>query len=306
MSTTAMDTERALIRAERGVRVRRVLYTILAVSVALGVGKALAGWTAGSLAVMGGAIDSGVDTLTTLVALALTRVAAQGPDEKHPYGHAKFEAVGALAIVAFLSITVFELIRGAVARIRHPFTEQVDTSVALVAMVASLAVGWAASSYERRRGTELRSDILLADAAHLRADVYVTLTVIAGLVLTRFGLPTADAWMTLIVALLIAHTGWEIISEAVPVLVDERAVEEGEIRDRALSCSGVRAVYDVRSRGRQGEVFAELTIAVNDKLDVGEAHGIADAVERHLTDQLGAREVVVHVEPLSQRQESAG
>ncbi|MBV9773424.1 MAG: cation transporter [Gemmatimonadetes bacterium] len=300
--STAMDTERAQLRAERGTQVRRVLYTILGVSVVLGAGKAVAGWTTGSLSVMGGAIDSGVDTLTTLVALALTRVASQGPDEKHPYGHAKFEAVGALAIVAFLSITVFELIRGAVARIREPQTEAVDTYVALAAMVASLAIGWLASAYERRRGTELRSDILLADAAHLRADVYVTVAVIAGLVLTRFGFPTADAWMTLLVALLIAHTGWEIISEAVPVLVDERAVEEGEIRDRALSCGGVRAVYDVRSRGRQGEVFAELTIAVNDRLDVGEAHAIADAVERTLTDQLGAREVVVHVEPISQRQ----
>lgn len=304
--STVVDTDRTRHRAERSTQVRRVLHTILAASIALGVGKALAGWAAGSLSVMGGAIDSGVDTLTTLVALALTRVASQGPDERHPYGHAKFEAVGALAIVAFLSITVFELIRGAVARIMEPRAETVDTSVGLVAMAASLVVGLLASRYERRRGTELRSDILLADAAHLRADVYVTLTVIAGLVLTRFGFQTADAWMTLIVALLIAHTGWEIISEAVPVLVDERAVEEGEIRGHVLGCDGVHAVYDVRSRGRQGEVFAELTIAVNDRLDVGEAHEIADAVERHLTDRLGAREVVVHVEPLSQRRGREG
>ena len=281
----------------RSAEVRRVLNTVLAVSLALVAVKAYAGVRAGSLAVLGGAIDSGLDVLTTLVAIVLARVAGAAPDEEHPYGHAKFETLGALAMVAFLSITVTELVRGAVSRILGDEPPELDAAVAVGAMALSLAIGVIASAYERRRGEALRSDLLLADAAHLRADVWVTVAVLAGLGLTELGVPHGDAWTTLFVSVLIARTGWGIIREAVPVLVDQRAVEATEIRRLAGTVSGVREVYDVRSRGRPGALFAELTIAVRGGLDVETAHDIADRVENEVADQLGAQDVIVHVEP---------
>ena len=281
----------------RSAEVRRVLNTVLAVSLALVAVKAYAGVRAGSLAVLGGAIDSGLDVLTTLVAIVLARVAGAAPDEEHPYGHAKFETLGALAMVAFLSITVTELVRGAVSRILGDEPPELDAAVAVGAMALSLAIGVIASAYERRRGEALRSDLLLADAAHLRADVWVTVAVLAGLGLTELGVPHGDAWTTLFVSVLIARTGWGIIREAVPVLVDQRAVEATEIRRLAGTVSGVREVYDVRSRGRPGALFAELTIAVRGGLDVETAHDIADRVENEVADQLGAQDVIVHGEP---------
>jgi cation diffusion facilitator family transporter len=281
----------------RSAEVRRVLNTVLAVSLALVAVKAYAGVRAGSLAVLGGAIDSGLDVLTTLVAIVLAQVAGAAPDEEHPYGHAKFETLGALAMVAFLSITVTELVRGAVSRILSDEPPELDATVAVGAMAISLAIGLVASVYERRRGEALRSDLLLADAAHLRADVWVTVAVLAGLGLTELGVPHGDAWTTLFVSVLIARTGWGIIREAVPVLVDQRAVEATEIRRLAGTISGVREVYDVRSRGRPGALFAELTIAVRGGLDVETAHDIADRVENEVADQLGAQDVIVHVEP---------
>ncbi len=282
----------------RSAEVRRVLNAMLTVSLVLVAAKAYAGVRAGSLAVLGGAIDSGLDVLTTLVAIVLAQVAGAAPDEEHPYGHAKFETLGALAMVAFLSITVTELVRGAVSRIvgGDPPPE-LDATVAVGAMALSLAIGLVASVYERRRGEALRSDLLLADAAHLRADVWVTVAVLAGLGLTELGVPHGDAWTTLFVSGLIARTGWGIIREAVPVLVDQRAVEATEIRRLARTVSGVREVYDVRSRGRPGALFAELTIAVRGGLDVETAHDIADRVENEVADQLGAQDVIVHVEP---------
>lgn len=282
---------------QRPAEVRRVLNTVLAVSLALVALKAYAGVRAGSLAVLGGAIDSGLDVLTTLVAIVLAQVAGAAPDEEHPYGHAKFETLGALAMVAFLSITVTELVRGAVSRILDNEPPELDTKVAVGAMALSLAIGLAASAYERRRGEALHSDLLLADAAHLRADVWVTVAVLAGLGLTELGVPHGDAWTTLFVSVLIARTGWGIIREAVPVLVDQRAVEAPEIRRLAGTVPGVREVYDVRSRGRPGALFAELTIAVRGGLDVETAHDIADQVENEVAEQLGAQDVIVHVEP---------
>jgi cation diffusion facilitator family transporter len=281
----------------RSAEVRRVLNAMLAVSLVLVSVKAIAGVRAGSLAVLGGAIDSGLDVLTTVVAIVLARVAGAEPDEEHPYGHAKFETLGALAMVAFLSITVTELVRGAVSRIIRGGESELNATVAVGAMGASLAIGLVASAYERRRGEALRSDLLLADAAHLRADVWVTVAVLAGLGLTELGVPHGDAWTTLVVSVLIARTGWGIIREAVPVLVDQRAVEAEEITHVAGTIHGVRQVYDVRSRGRPGALFAELTIAVRGGLDVEAAHDIADRVENEVAQRLGAQDVIVHVEP---------
>ena len=285
--------------AARSREVQRVLRLMLAVSLVLVVAKTVAGVLSGSLAVLGGAFDSGLDVLTTVVAMTLARVAGQEPDEQHPYGHEKFEALGALAMVAFLSITVYELVRTAVGRIGGGGGEAVDTGLGVGVMGASLVIGIAASAYERRRGRALNSELLLADAAHLRADVFVTLAVLVGLLLTRVGWRTGDAWTALVVAVLIVRTGIEILRETVPVLVDEAAVEPTDIRRMAEAMDGVQAAYDVRSRGRHGARFAELTIAVRSGLDIDQAHEIADLVEDEVRRRLGARRVVVHVEPRS-------
>ena len=284
----------------RSREVRRVLMLMLGVSLVLVVAKGAAGLVSGSLAVLGGAFDSGLDVLTTVVAITMARVAGQEPDEQHPYGHEKFEALGALAMVAFLSITVYELVRTAIGRIGGDGGERVDTGLGVGVMAGSLVIGIVASEYERRRGKALGSELLLADAAHLRADVFVTLAVLVGLLLTRFGWRSGDAWTTLLVAVLIIRTGIYILRETIPVLVDEAAVEATEIRRMAEAMDGVDAAYDVRSRGRrEGARFAELTIAVRSGLDIEQAHEIADLVEDEVRRRLGARRVVVHVEPLS-------
>jgi cation diffusion facilitator family transporter len=290
----------------RSREVRRVLGRMLVVSLVLVAGKTAAGLASGSLAVLGGAFDSALDVMTTIVAMLLARVAGKEPDEEHPYGHEKFEALGALAMVAFLSITVYELVRTAVGRIGGDSHGPVDTWLGVAVMGGSLVIGVVASEYERRRGRALGSELLLADAAHLRADVYVTLAVLVGLLATRFGWRNGDAWTALIVAVLIIRTGIYILRETVPVLVDEAAVESTEIRRMAEAMDGVHAAYDVRSRGRHGARFAELTIAVRGGLDVEAAHEIADVVEHEVRRRLGARRVVVHVEPRSAAPVRAG
>jgi len=278
--------------------VRRVLIQVLALNLAVVGIKLAAWWSSGALSVAAEAMHSGLDALNNVFALVFAGVAAQEPDEEHPYGHQKFETLGALVLVGLLSITVFELVKGAVLRLAGTAEHSPEaTPVAMGIMALSVVVGLAVSTWESRRGRSLSSDLLVADAAHTRADVLAALAVLGGLVAIQAGYPAADPWITLGVAALIAHTGWEIVGETIPVLVDERAVEARRIRSVALDDPGVRACYGVRSRGRPGEVFAELTIAVDPLLDVAGSHKIADRVEARVAGELRAREVVVHVEP---------
>lgn len=285
--------------AYRSRQVRRVLVRILWLNLAVVAIKLAAYFSSNALSVVAEATHSSLDAGNNVFALWMARIAARGPDDDHPYGHQKFETLGALILVGFLSVTVFELLQRAVSQLLSDTPPDVEgTPLAIAIMGLSVLAGFLIAGYESRKGKALGSDILLADAAHTRSDVFTTLTVLLGLFLMRAGYPVVDPFVTLLVASIIAWTGWRILRRTVPVLVDERAVPPDRIQRVAESDEDVHACYGIRSRGRPGEIFAELIISVDAGLDVAESHRIADRVESSVARELGAREVVVHVEPV--------
>ncbi len=138
---------------------------------------------------------------------------------------------------------------------------------------------------------------MIADARHTQADVWVTLAVLAGLGLVLLGWGQADAVLAVMVAAVVAESGYQILRRTVPVLVDRRVVDPKRVREVAAAVAGVESVSEIRSRGRPGEGFAELTVLVNPATQVRRAHVIADEVERRVAAELDLTNVVVHVEP---------
>jgi cation diffusion facilitator family transporter len=283
---------------DRTTAIRNALLFILGLN-AVGVAVKLAvGIRTGALAVLGAALESGLDMLNNVMGMSLIRVAGRAPDENHPYGHEKFETLGALGIVGFLSVSCFELVREAVQKLLHGAAPRGASAAELTLLAATLVVNIYVVWFERRRGRELGSQFLLADAEHTRSDTYVTALALASLALTRAGLGTVDAVLAIAVALVIARTGYQIFRQAVPILVDERAIEASELRRLLAEIPEIVDVRVVRSRrAPSGTLFAEVTIGVDASLSVAEAHRLADAVEAKISERLGAAEVTVHVEP---------
>ena len=278
--------------------VRRVLKGLLVANIAVLVAKAAVGILSGSLAVLGDALHSSVDALYNVLGLIVVRVAAQAPDEDHPYGHGKFETLGALAIVVFLSITCFELVRSAIQKLVTGGHAIQITDWGLAVLVATLGTNILVAWYENRRGFQLGSELLIADAAHTRTDVFITIGVLIGVLFSRQGYVWVDPVVAIGVALLIVRVAYQILSRTVPVLVDERAIPEPTIRQSAQAVAGVKSAYGIRSRGGNAGVrYAEVTIAVDRGANVAAAHAIADAVEERLKQDLELKEVTVHVEP---------
>ncbi len=282
---------------ERTRQVRGVLLAVLLANLAVVVVKFGVGLGIGSLAVVGDAVHSSVDAINNLFGLAVVRFASKGPDAEHPYGHAKFESLGALLIVVFLSLSVFELLRGAWARLWEGAPALAITPLQVALLAFTLLVNVWVVVYETRAGRRLNSAILIADAAHTRVDVFITLAVLGGLWLTQLGYPMADPILAIVVAFLVIRVGWEIVSHSLPTLVDGAAVDEAAIRKEAEGVTGVRSAYAIRSRTAAALSFAEVTIAVDGQENVAAAHRIADDVEQRLRDSLGLYHVQVHVEP---------
>ena len=281
----------------RAAAIQRVFLGLLVANLAVVGAKVVIGVTAGSLSVLGDGMHSSVDALNNVLFIALTRFAGRAPDADHPYGHGKFEVLGGLGIVIFLSVSCFELLKGSILNLLHNAPPPALTGLDLYLLAATLTINLWVAWYEAKRGRELESELLKADAAHTRADVFITLGVIAGALLSRRGIAHVDPAIAIAIAFLVARIGYQIFRRAVPILVDEVAREPDLIRTAAESVSGVQSAYHIRSRASSGVVFAELTIGVAGGLPVEQAHAIADAVEQRLRNDLRMDEVVVHIEP---------
>ncbi len=278
--------------------VRQALVVVLILNAVLAGVKVVVGLRTGALTVMGAALESTLDMLNNLIGLALVGVASRAPDEDHPYGHDKFETLGALAIVGFLSISCFELMREGVTALasrRVPMSiETSDVGVLAATLLVNAFVVW----YERKRGRELASAFLLADASHTAGDIFVTLLALATLVLSKFGWSWLDAPLAIGVAAVIAWSGVGILRRSIPILVDQRAIDTPALRSVVMAVPGIRDVRKMRSRSTaSGQLFADVTIVVAGRTSVDDAHRLADAVEEAIAQAFGTSEVTVHVEP---------
>lgn len=283
--------------------IQRTLGIILVLNAVVVAVKLSVALRTGNLTVLGAVLESALDALNNVVAMVLVAVAAREPDEDHPYGHDKFETMGALGIVVFLSISCYELLRGAISRLQGinagtaPWTEPAGWELALLASTAIVNVGvvW----YERRRARALNSALLAADAAHTAGDLLVTMLALVSLMGARLGATRADPVLAIAVAGIIAWSGWQILRVTVPVLVDERGADADRIRSAACAVPGVTGARTIRSRtNSSGLVFAEVTITVAGDASIAAGHEIADAVESAVSSALGgSADVVVHIEP---------
>ena len=278
--------------------VRRVLLVVLALNVVVLVAKNVVAVRTGALAVLGAALESGLDVLGSMMGMLLVTVATREPDDDHPYGHGKFETLGTLGIVGFLSISCFELLRESVVAIIRDEAPGASSPLDIGVLVLTLFVNAFVVWYERREGRRLSSAFLVADAAHTRGDFLVTALAILSLVLSDFGFGRIDGALGIAVAIVIGWSGYQILRQSVPVLVDARALDASELTAVIGRVPHVAQVRSVRSRSTAtGQLFADVTIAVDGSLTVEHAHELADEVERSIERAFGAAEVTVHVEP---------
>ncbi|WP_448381191.1 cation diffusion facilitator family transporter [Gloeomargarita sp.] len=278
-------------------RIRRVLLTVLWYNLGvLGV-KLAVGLGTGSLAILADALHSVTDSLSNGLGLLVNHWAKPEPDRHHPYGHQKFEAIAALGMAVFLGITCFELLQQAVGRLRGQTPPPQVGSLELGLLLLVLGVNWAVGWYEQQQAQRLDSPILLADAADTLTDVWINLTVLAGLLGVMAGWTWLDAVVAIPVALLVWRSGWQILATNLPWLVDAMAIAPEAIAQVAQQVPGVVECHDITSRGVVGrQVFIELHLVVA-TTDLVAAHAVSEQVEALLQKHYGPAGITIHIEP---------
>ncbi|MCT0198361.1 cation diffusion facilitator family transporter [Synechococcus sp. CS-1325] len=279
-------------------QVKRVLLTALAVNVLMSLLKLGVGLMSGSLAVLADAMHSATDGLSSLLGLITNGLSDPQPDRDHPYGHHKYEGVGALAIAAFIFFASFEILQTAFQRLSGGMTPLRIGGLELFLLLLALLFNVLLAAYERREGHRLGSRLLLADAMHTTSDIWTTLVVLVGLVgVVLLGLNWLDVAVAVPLALLLVRACWQVLSSNLPWLVDQIAIAPEAIHAVAMAVPGVLNCHDIASRGVLGQqVFIDMHMVVSAD-DLPTAHRITELVEEHLEARFGPVRCTIHLEP---------
>jgi cation diffusion facilitator family transporter len=292
------------VKRDRQAQVRKVLVVTLILNLLVMAIKAVVGWITGSLSLQADALHSVTDSANNVLGLLTNRLSSPKPDREHPYGHQKFEAVGALGIAAFLGIACFEILQAAVQRLIWGGRAVEINASELWILLIVLGINIFVAFYERKVGQKIDSPILIADAKHTMSDVWITIMVIAGLVGVWQAqvsgwelLRRLDLFLAFPVALLVFRSGWEVLRDNLPWLVDEVAIAPEAIHRIVMGVPGVINCHDIASRGLLGrQIFIEMHLVVEAE-DVETAHDITEEVESRLEAHFAPARILIHVEP---------
>lgn len=279
-------------------RVTRTLVVTLILNIIVAVLKGVTGFLTGSVGMIADAFHSLFDSVSNIVGLISIRFASLPPDRKHPYGHGKVETMGTLVVGGLLVFTSIEVVREALMRALED-TYLTITPVMVGVMVITILINIGVNRYERKVGVEENSEFLLADAKHTLSDVFVSFSVLGGFALVAAGFQLGDAAVAVLIGLLIAKMGIEVLRDAVLVLIDTSDVHiEEQVAGVVRRIPGVLGYHDFRCRGKASEMFCDLHIVVDPEITVRDAHRIGNAVRDGIKDDIeGMVDVVVHIDP---------
>ncbi|MGM0770448.1 MAG: cation diffusion facilitator family transporter [Halobacteriota archaeon] len=281
----------------RSKKIQQILAIILVLNLMVAFVKIVYGMLTETLSMKSDGYHSLFDGISNIVGIIAIFVAAKPPDKSHPYGHQKFETLASIIIAVLIIFVGFEIIHNSISRFTSDLQPNV-TGISFIVMIGTMAINLLVTEYERRKGEELNSEILLADSIHTRSDIFVSLSVLVALIAIEAGYPIIDPIISLIIAVLILKAGIEIIMKSSNTLCDAAQIEEDRICSIAYEIDGVYDCHKIRTRGCKGNIHIDLHIRVDPDMTIYDAHDIAHNVMDNLKRKLdGVEEVMVHIGP---------
>ncbi len=282
--------------------IKRVLWVILFLNWLVAFSKIILGLLTGTLCILSDGIHSLFDGATNIVGIFGVKIAEKPADEDHPYGHRKYEAIASQVILLFLVIAAYEIVRNIIGKFSSPATIYPGISwlpLSLGVLIGCLAIDILVARYEFKKGIELKSTILKADALHTKSHYITTGAVILGTVLIKIGLPPIiDPIIASFVVVFIGKLAFAIFKETSSVLSDKALLNGEKIKKIVESISGVKSCHQIRTRGDESHVFLDIHIIVAPNLFLEKAHEICQLIETEIQKEYPeVKDITVHPEP---------
>ena len=226
------------------------------------------------------------------------------PDEEHPYGHRQLESIAALLVGSFVITTAIAIFWNSIDAIYDLIVGVSEFSgasqAALWVALFTIVLKWGLSVYARRVGENTHNAAVLALARDHRNDLYSAAAAAIGIFLGRQGILWVDPLAGALVALIILHTGIEILRESSAELMDDVPTQAlaQEITILLSNNPDVIAVEELRAHRFGPHLVVNVTIGIDGSLSVAQGDAIASDVERLMYDHIDyLRRVYVHYHP---------
>ncbi len=281
------------------IKIRAATFSVCG-ALSLAIIKLIIAFFSGSMAVLASAIDSLLDILMSGVNFAAIRHAEQPPDQRHPFGHGKFETLATLiqALVIFSSggWVVYE----AVTRLNQgQRLNNLNQGIGVLAL--SSVVSWFIARHLSNVAKLTDSTALEADSLHFRMDIYTNLGLMAGLLFVRwFKIYWLDSALSILVASYILHEAVQLVKRSLTDMLDQELPEDiqNHVHQLILSHDGPLSGYHGLRTRRAGSLkIMDFHLEVCKDMTVSEAHKLTDSLEKRIEREIPGSDVIIHIDP---------
>ncbi|NLM14125.1 MAG: cation transporter [Epulopiscium sp.] len=281
-------------------KVKRVLWTVLFANIAVALIKITAGQIIKSTSMTADGFHSFTDGTSNIVGLIGIHIAAKPKDEEHPYGHKKFENLAGLFISGMLGFISFKITIEAFLRLKTAVSPSISVE-SLIMLVFTLIINIFVTVYEHKQGKNLKNIVLISDSMHTRSDIFISTGVLFTLICIHLGVPSViDPVVSIIISCCIMHTAYEIFQTTCGPLLDHAIIDPNEVKNIVLTFDEVKDVHEIRSRGREDDMYIDLHICIDPDTSFLKSHELTDAIEKKLKKSINENmEVIIRTEPFN-------
>lgn len=259
------------------------------------------GVMSGSYALVSEGAHTLSDIATSIIAYLGFIIGQKPADKEHPIGHGRAEAISGLVIVIFLAIIAYEIITGAFDKILNPELITIPDFYAAIMAVVGIFINLKVSDYIIRIGKEINSPAIVADGKHQKTDIFSSVAVLVGVVVSNMGFPILDPIVGLIIGLLIIKTAYEIAKENIDNIMGRIPSEKliREVERIANDTAHTNTAHNIKIDYLGSYAAVTLHIELDGDMTLRESHKIAHAVENNIIDEIPIiKSALVHTCPI--------
>ena len=241
------------------------------------------------------------DVATSIIAFIGFKIGQKPADDEHPIGHGRAEAISGLIIVLFLAMVAYEIITGAIDKIIHPELITIPDTYAALMAVFGIFINLIISEYIIRVGKKIRSPAIVADGKHQRTDIFSSVAILIGVIMSNIGFPILDPIIGLVIGILIIITAFKIGRENIDNIMGKVPSTELENRIRRIvnKTPQAQGAHNIKVDyfGSYATVYLHIKLDGNMTLD--ESHKIVHTVEDNILQKIPeVKYVMIHACPL--------
>ena len=261
--------------------------------------------TVGILSGSYGLVSEGAHTLsdvaTSIIAFAGFKIGQKPADKEHPIGHGRAEAISGLLIVVFLAVVSYEIISGAIVKIYDPSLITIPDTFAAIMATIGIFVNYTISEYIIKIGKEIKSPAIVADGKHQKTDIFSSVAVLIGVVLSNMGFSILDPIVGLVIGFLILKTAYEIGKENIDNIMGKVPSQEfiQRIKNVANSTPYAQNAHNIKVDYLGSYAVVSLHIEMDGNRTLDETHKIVHVIENNIIQEIPEVKFVnVHACPI--------